>query len=363
MKIALIIGNRPHFIKCAPFLKAMKSFSEMKPIIVHSGQHYDFNLSGMFLKDFDFPPVDVNLNVGSASCSIQTGKILTGLDAVYREYKPDFVVSMGDTNTTLAASLSAYQHHIPNAHIEAGMRENIWRPEEINKKIADHCGNFLFAPIPRAVENLQREGIDSSRIFLTGDITYDTFLQNRTVAAERFPELRDRINLPDSYDLLTMHRAETVDNRDILSDILYALSQWPGNLVFSVHPRTEQRISQFKLDDFWTANAHIQKLPPLSYLDFLTTLIHSNCVVTDSSGVLKEAFYARRKCLVVDDTSEYREIFDYGAAVLGGRSCDGILTRYRRLENLPFPQIEANPFGNGTAADKMIQIIYNGLQR
>mgnify|MGYP001553621851 CR=1 FL=1 len=362
MKIALVIGNRPHFIKAAPFLKAMTAYPEMKPFIIHSGQHYDHSMSGAFLEGFHFPPVTENLEVGSGSIGEQTGKILSRLDPVYRRLKPDCVVSMGDTNTTLAASLAAYQLHLPNAHIEAGMRENIWRPEEINKKMADHCADFLFAPIPRAVENLKFEGIEENRIFHTGDITLDTFTANQSAAQSNFKSVCNRFpEIPVEYDLLTLHRAETVDDQDIFMDILQALLCWPRPLVFPVHPRTAKRIDEFGFRKDIDSSSNIICLPPLGYLDFVSLVINSKQVATDSSGVLKEAFYAGKKCIVLDESTEYREIFSLEAAFMAGRTCNSIQQTLNHTESLVFPSITDNPFGTGHAAEEMVKIIRAGL--
>jgi UDP-N-acetylglucosamine 2-epimerase len=359
MKLAIVIGNRPHFIKCAPLLKALGKHPDIHVKLIHTGQHYDLALSGIFLTGFKFPPVDVNLEVGSAPSSVQTGRILSRLDAALETLKPDCVISMGDTNTTLAAALAAYYRHIPNAHIEAGMRENIWRPEEINKKMADHCADYLFAPLPRAVKNLQREGIESERIYLTGDITLDTFMANRHVAMEHLDDLKQQLSLPDHYDVLTLHRAETVDNRDILEDVLSALSSWPRPLIFPVHPRTQKRFEEFNLEPFFNSNPHIRQIPPASYLDFLALLLGAVQVATDSSGVLKEAFYASKSCIVLDDTTEYRELFDMKAAIMGGRQKESILAALKHSASHDFPDSAANPFGSGQAAEKMVEILRN----
>jgi UDP-GlcNAc3NAcA epimerase len=364
MRIALVIGNRPHFIKSAPLLKELRKFPEIETVIIHSGQHYDPMLSDAFLKDFDFPLINENLAVGSASCSIQTGVILQRLDPVYRKFQPDCVISMGDTNTTLAAALAAYQMHIPNAHIEAGMRENIWRPEEMNKKIADHCADYLFAPIPRAVQNLITEGIDESRIFLTGDITLDTFESNKTLAFGSIERLRSLIpDLPESYDLVTMHRAETVDNPEIINEILMAFDHWPNPLVFPVHPRTAKRLTEFGFDGILSRSGRILRLSAQSYLNFLTLLLHSNRVITDSSGVLKEAFYAGKLCLVIDDSTEYREIFKSKAAYMIGRKTESIMDSLKSLDNAEFPKDKPQIFGTGKAAVEMVRILMDNATK
>lgn len=362
MRIALVIGNRPHFIKTAPFLKALKTQPEMEPLIIHTGQHYDHRMSGAFLEGFRFPPIHTNLNVGSGPIGVQTGLMLSRLDPVYRDLKPDCVVSMGDTNTTLAASLAAYQQHIPNAHIEAGMRENIWRPEEINKKIADHCADFLFAPIQRAVVNLQKEGIPDHRIFFTGDITLDTFQANKPAAITNYQNLRQRFDqIPDTFDLLTLHRAETVDNPDIFRDIVETLCDWPVPLVFPVHPRTEKRLDDFQMHPLLRNAPNIHLMPALPYLDFLSLVLHARWVATDSSGVLKEAYYAAKPCIVLDESTEYREIFDQKAAFMAGRSRASIMNSLDVCSACNNKRGKTAIFGDGTAAEKMVEILADHL--
>ncbi|MBN1878527.1 UDP-N-acetylglucosamine 2-epimerase (non-hydrolyzing) [bacterium] len=364
MKIAMVVGNRPHFVKAAPLLRIMSTNPDIQTIIIHTGQHYDHSMSGAFLEGFSFPPVDVNLGVGSGSIGMQTGTILAKLDPVYRKLAPDCILSMGDTNTTLAAALAAYQQHIPNAHIEAGMRENIWRPEEINKIVADHCADYLFAPIPRAVENLRNEGFPESRIFYTGDITLDTFVSNRSAAMQNFHDVRKRFPLiPEKYDLMTLHRAETVDDPVVFGRILDALTLWPIPIVFPVHPRTEKQIRRFGFDARLTAMKHVLCLPALPYLDFLGLLLHADRIATDSSGVLKEAFYAGKLSIVLDDSTEYCEIFDMKAAFMGGRDTAGIASALNKMKHAAFPTFHDNPFGGGQAAQKMISIILGALMK
>ncbi len=360
MKIAIVVGNRPHFVKSAPLLKILKDMKDVQITLIHTGQHYDANLSDVFFKDFHFPKIDFNLAVGSAPNGVQTGMILSRLDPIYRDVQPDRIVCMGDTNTTLAAALAGYQQHIPTAHIEAGMREYIWRPEEINKIIADQCADYLFAPLPRAGENLKKEGIPGERIFVVGDITYDTFLHNRESANDHFTELQAEWgNIPESYDLITLHRAETVDNPELLKEMLQALSHWDHPVVFPVHPRTSRRIEQYDLDDFWRKNDHVIRKPPLSYFDFLALLLNARLIATDSSGVLKESFYAEKPCLLLDETTEYDEIMDLKAARKGGRNSRQILATCREVIDSGFPEITDNPFGRGNAADKIVDILLN----
>lgn len=358
MNIAIVMGNRPHFIKSAPLIRAFQSRSDVKLFLIHSGQHYDPALSDAFLKDFQFPPIDMNLSVGSLPAAAQIGLILQRIDPVLRDHRFDRLICMGDTNTTLAAALAAYEHQIPCAHIEAGMRENIWRPEEINKKMADHCSDYLFAPIPRAVDNLLHEGIPVEKIHLTGDITLDTFMINRDVATRHINAMRDRYTeLPDAFDLLTLHRAETVGNESMLRELIAGFTRWPNPIAFPVHPHTARRLQDFNLESELKNAPQIIRLPALPYLDFLALMLASSCVMTDSSGVLKEAYFAEKPCLVIDDSTEYREIFDQGHAIMGGRQADILLSHRQQMSRSRGPHGKTNLFGTGHAAEKMVEIL------
>jgi UDP-N-acetylglucosamine 2-epimerase (non-hydrolysing) len=355
MKILHIVGNRPQFIKLAAFLKAAGTRRGIRNIIVHSGQHYDYEMSKVFFEELGIGKVSYNLEVGSGSHGFQTGHILARLDPVLLNEKPGLVVVYGDTNTTLAGALAAYKLHIATAHVESGMRENIWRPEEMNKKMADHCSDYCFCPIKRACLNLNKEGIDSGRIFFTGDITYDSFLMNKEKAMAK-----KIIRIPkDDFILMTMHRAETVDSYDRVKGIIQAILEIPIKVIYPIHPRTRKRLSGFDLLGKIERAKNIVLTKPVGYFEFLKLLLLSKMVVTDSSGVLKEAFYAAKPCVTADDTTEYREIFDMGYNILAGTKKSDIkkavISMYDKKLKLVAP--DKNPLGQGDAAVKMLSII------
>lgn len=355
MKILHIVGNRPQFIKLAPFLKATHEYSEIRNIILHSGQHYDYEMSRIFFKELGIPKVDCNLGVGSGTHGFQTGNMLIKLDPILLEEKPDIVVVYGDTNTTLAGALAAYKLHFPVAHVEAGMREYVWRPEEMNKKIADHCADFCFCPIKRAYLNLEREGIEPDKIFFTGDITYDAFLMYKGIAVEK-----GDIEVPnEDYILITMHRAETVDVYERVKGVVEALLEIPIRIVYPIHPRTQRKLIELGLYEKLNGADNIDLIEPVGYFEFLKLLLNSKFIMTDSSGVLKEAFYAKRLCVTLDDTTEYKEIFNMGYNVLAGTRKEDIVREvHTMLERkfTPFDPLE-NPFGDGQAANKMASIL------
>ncbi len=358
MKILHVVGNRPQFIKLAPFLKASKYF-ETENVIVHSGQHYDFEMSKVFFDELQIPEPGYNLEVGSGTHGIQTGNMLIKLDPILLREKPDITVVYGDTNTTLAGALASYKFHIPTAHVESGMREYIWRPEEINKKIADHCSDFCFCPIQRACENLLKEGISPQKIFFTGDITYDAFLMYKDISLNK-----SSIKIPDyEFILMTMHRAETVDIYEKVSNIVNALLEIPisEKIIFPVHPRTKKRLMEFGLYEKLRNSDNIDLIDPLGYFEFVNLLLHSKLVITDSSGVIKETFYAQKLGVTIDDTTEYEEIFNMGYNILAGTEKEQVIECILKMLNKEFVPPTQNPFGDGNAAEKMIQIIYQNL--
>lgn len=355
MKILLVVGNRPQFIKAAPFLKAIEKHGGIETSIVHSGQHYDMQMSGIFLKQLGFPKIGHNLNVGSGSHGYQTGKMLELLDPILSKEQPDCVVVFGDTNTTLAGALASYKLHLRNAHVESGMREFIWRPEEINKKIADHCADYCFCPTKTAEKNCLKEGISKNRVFLTGDITFDAFCQNIGTAG-KLDVLAEK-NLPEKFFLLTLHRAETVDSAEKLKSVLNALIELDESIVFPVHPRTLKKLSEFGLLEKLENSKKFFLTEPLGYFEFLNLMQSSSMVLTDSSGVIKDSFYSRKPCLVLDSTTEYPEVLESGYAKLAGFSAKTIVPIAKKLLNSKPKHLGKNPFGTGKSAEKMVEII------
>jgi UDP-N-acetylglucosamine 2-epimerase (non-hydrolysing) len=337
-------------------MKEISKESDMSSVLVHTGQHYDWEMSGTFLREFGLGAPDYNCEVGSGSHGIQTGRMLEKLDPILLSEKPDVVLVPGDTNTTLAGTLASYKLHIPTGHIESGMREYIWRPEEMNKIVADHCSDFLFCPIKRASENLRQENIPESRIYFTGDITYDMFLQS-IERAKKSPDILNTLNLGGDFFLLTMHRAETVDHPDEVSGIVEALIEIDSMIVYPIHPRTKKNLLLFGLYSRLVRAKHIKLIDPVGYFEFINLLLNSKMVLTDSSGVLKEAFYALKPCVTLDYTTEYREIFDLGYNILAGRKKDRILESVEEMRRRVFVPVIDSPFGDGTASKQIVSIL------
>jgi len=356
MKILHIVGTRPHFIKLAPIIEVSKNNNDIKNIVVHTDQHYAYELSKIFFDEFGIPLPDYHLDVGSGTHGIQTGQMLERLDPVLIKEQPDVVLVYGDTNTTLAGALAAYKFHIPCGHIESGMREHIWRPEEINKKIADFCSDFLFCSTKTAVQNLLNEGINKEKIFLTGDITYDTFIQSAKIAKKR-STIHEKMNIPNKFILLTMHRAETVDIYKEVIGIVDAMLKIKEKIIYPIHPRTKKTLQQFGLYERIKNSDNIELIEPVGYFDFIELLLSAQLVITDSSGVLKEAFYGLKPCITLDYSTEYPEIFNVGYNILAGHSTDMILKSIDYMIDKKLLPLENNPLGSGNASEKILKIL------
>lgn len=356
MKVAFVVGARPNFIKVSPVVREMNRRGGFEIVLVHTGQHYHFNMSEIFLRELGLPSVSYNLGVGSGTHGYQTGKMLIELDRVLLQEKPDLVLVPGDTNTTLAGALAAYKLHIPLGHIEAGMREFIWRPEEINKKVADHCSDYLFCPTPTSVRNLVAEGIPKERIFHTGDVTYDIFLQEAAEIDAALVCQRFGLTVGD-YAVATAHRAETVDQPADLTAIVDALTGLPFKVVFPVHPRTKKNLTQFGLMERLESASNIRLMEPVGYRDFLGLLLGSGLVITDSSGVMKDAYYSGRHSVIMDSTTEYTELVDLGVTTLAGKRSETIteacVSHFGRL----LPATNDKPLGDGNASRMIVDII------
>jgi UDP-N-acetylglucosamine 2-epimerase len=347
-KIATIVGARPQFIKLAPLSKDLrKKFNE---VIIHTGQHYDLNMSGSFFTDLDIPEPDFNLGIGSADHGTQTGQMLIALEKVMLKEKPDMTVVFGDTNSTLAGALAASKLHIPAAHVEAGLRSfNKTMPEEINRIVADHCADLLFAPTKTAVDNLKNEGLEEQLRF-SGDIMLDT-LQLNLEKAEKQKNVLKKLDLSEKqYLLLTLHRAYTVDEKDVLGQLLESVSQADLPVVFPVHPRTQKMIRSFDLN----ITSKIKLIDPLGYLEFLMLQQNAAKILTDSGGIQKEAYLLGTPCITLRPETEWVETVDAGWNIVVGNRPQQLL---EAIENFS-PSGDRPPvFGTFPVAEKMVEEI------
>ncbi|MBU0580173.1 MAG: UDP-N-acetylglucosamine 2-epimerase (non-hydrolyzing) [Candidatus Margulisbacteria bacterium] len=354
MKLVHLVGNRPQFIKLAPFLMAAEK-KNIQNIIIHSGQHYDYEMSKIFFDNLQIPEPNYHLEAGGGTHTSQTTKVMLGTEKALSDEKPALLVIYGDTNTTLAGALVAYKMNLPFAHVEAGLREYVWRPEEMNKKVSDHFAKYCFCPIQRACDNLKHEGVNKNNIFLTGDITYDTFKYAQAVLDQKA-----KIVIPKNpYFLLTMHRAETVDHKEKVEPIIEALLEINHEIIYPIHPRTEKSLKNLGLYERLISTGNIKIIPPVGYFDLLKLIKHSKLVITDSGGVIKEAFYSEKPGVAIDAASEYDEIYNLECSILTGQNKKKILAAVKKMGNKNITRIvhKNKIFGNGQSATKMVEII------
>ena len=350
MKIISIVGARPQFVKAAPLSKELrKNFRE---ILLHTGQHYDHNMSPIFFKELSIPKPDYNLSIGSGSHGEQTGKMLEAIEQILLKEEPNRVLVYGDTNSTLAGALAAVKLNIPIAHVEAGLRSyNREMPEEINRVIVDHLSDLLFCPTETAVSNLKLEGITRG-VFNTGDIMLDS-LSSSLKAAQRKSRTLEKLNLKSkTYLYATVHRPENTDNRRNLKNILDAFGESDKTIVFPVHPRTQRMIKEFKLK----TPKNIRMISPVGYLDSLQLQVSAKKVLTDSGGIQKEAYVLKVPCITLRTETEWKETVKDGWNVVVGANKEKIIDS---IKNFSPRGKQNNYFGTGDSVSKIVKIISN----
>lgn len=311
MKILTVIGARPQFVKASAVSRAIKSYSGLSEVMIHTGQHYDDNMSGVFFKELEIPSPTISLGVGSGSHGFQTGRMLSLIEEILFDQKPDCVLVYGDTNSTLAGALAAAKLNIPVAHVEAGLRSfNRNMPEEINRVLTDHSSSILFTPTKAAFANLVNEGISSKKIFQSGDVMYDTALYFGERAEFHSKILSDFMITKKSYVLATIHRAENTDSLHNLKLICEALIRVGKSMpvVLPLHPRTKAALESFGL--FEELNNSIHVLPPVGYIDMIQLEKNASIIATDSGGVQKEAYFYEVPCVTIRHETEWTELID-----------------------------------------------------
>ena len=352
MKIISVVGARPQFIKLAILSKELRE--NHNEIIIHTGQHYDDNMSRYFFEEMQIAKPDYNLNIGSGSHGKQTAEMLIGLEDIFLHQKPDVVITFGDTNTTLATGLAATKLNIPVAHIEAGLRShNREMPEEINRILTDHISDYLFAPTLTAMENIKSENL-YGKPFLVGDVMYDSLLYYGKIAEQKSRILKNLKLKQKEYILLTLHRPYNVDNIQKLQNIFSALKQTKRFIVLPVHPRTCKMIESTNT----IIPENISIIEPLGYLDFIFLQKHSEKIITDSGGIQKEAYLNGIPCITIRPETEWIETVKAGWNVLVGDKKDQL------IENcLHFKPSHNRPryFGDGDSSKKIISILESHL--
>jgi UDP-N-acetylglucosamine 2-epimerase (non-hydrolysing)/UDP-GlcNAc3NAcA epimerase len=344
VRIVTIVGNRPQFVKAAAVSRLLRERHE--ELLVHTGQHYDDELSKVFFEELGIPAPDRELGAGSGSNTEQTARILAALAPVLAELRPGLALVYGDTNSTLAGALAAAQAEIPVGHVEAGMRSfDRSMPEELNRVLTDHASDLLLCSTQTAMDNLEREGVQGEA-HLVGDVMADVSLAFREIAAERSAILADLGLKPGAYLVVTAHRAGNVDDPGRLERLVALLEALPQPVVFPVHPRTRARLEAAGLLDRLDG---VTLVPPLGYLDFLELARHARALLTDSGGVQKEAYLLGVPCVTLRDTTEWVETVDAGWNVLVDLDREAALAA---LERTPPPE-RPELYGGGRAADRV----------
>ncbi len=363
MKIVSIVGARPQFVKAGAVSRLLRMRSEIREVLVHTGQHYDANMSAIFFQELAIPEPDYNLGVGSHSHGEQTGRMLAAVEDVLLRERPDRVLVYGDTNSTLAGALAAVKLQIPLAHVEAGLRCYDRRmPEEINRVLTDHVSDLLFAPTEGAVANLGREGIQGDSVHLVGDVMYDAALFHLEASSQRDSPVARFGLTPGGYILATVHRAENTDDEGRLSDIFNALAAVAAEIrvLVPLHPRTRAALERSdSLADFPQGLLLVE---PLGYLDMIRLEKDARLIVTDSGGVQKEAFFFRVPCLTLRDQTEWTELVDLGWNRLvpsdgAGSIADELRAVLMEEAAVGREDVTVDPYGGGRAAERIVNIL------
>jgi UDP-GlcNAc3NAcA epimerase len=349
MKIVSVVGARPQFIKCAPVSREIrKSHTE---ILVHTGQHYDTEMSDVFFEELMIPRPDYHLSVGSGSHGKQTGDILMRVEEILFLEKPDLVIVYGDTNTTIGGALAAAKLNIPVAHVEAGLRSyDRTMPEEINRVVTDHISNLLFCPTENAVRILAKEGIEMG-VHLVGDVMVDALEFNKEIAEKRSQILERLCITPNQYLVLTVHRPANTDRKENLESIIRAVEKAGMPVVFPVHPRTKKCLQEYGMWNQLPANIIITE--PLGYLDMVKILRHASKILTDSGGMQKEAYMLGVPCITLRENTEWVETVEEGWNVLAGADFDKILNAIMCFN----PDKKSNNIFGRFAAKKIVNML------
>jgi UDP-GlcNAc3NAcA epimerase len=354
IKILTVIGARPQFIKASLVCKALKEHGGFTETLVHTGQHYDANMSQVFFDELEIPPPHHNLEVGSGGHGEQTGEMLKKLEPIMMSEKPDIVLIYGDTNSTLAGALVASKLHVPVAHVEAGLRSfNRAMPEEINRVIADHLSSLLFCPTQTAIANLKAEGI-TRNVFHSGDVMYDVALQFAKKAKAKSAILSKLMLKPKEFILVTVHRAENTDDKLRLVSILSALDVLSQDsvIVFPMHPRTKKMVGSFGLNHLL---ANIKVIDPAGFLDMISLESSAKLIMTDSGGVQKEAYFHKVPCVTLRDETEWVETVEAGwNVVIGDREPEGIASLANQMSERSRDRKLIPDYGDGNSAKSIV---------
>lgn len=359
MKIVTIVGARPQFIKASAFSRVVAQTPGVTEVLVHTGQHFDDNMSEVFFREMDIPAPAYHLDIHSLSHGAMTGRMLEAIEKVLAEEKPDFTLVYGDTNSTLAGALAARKLHIKVAHVEAGLRSfNMAMPEEVNRILTDRISDYLFCPTKVAIQNLEQEGFRHFPCLVAecGDIMYDAALYYKSKSDRESKILADLSLSPGQYHLATIHRQENTDDKPRLQSIVEALNQLNRSeqVIVPIHPRTR------KLLDLYEIIPEFRMIPPVGYLDMIALTSQANLILTDSGGLQKEAYFFGRYCVTLRDQTEWTELVDGGYNILAGADTGRITEAAGLLANKK-PGFEAGLYGDGHAAEFILAKLQAGI--
>ena len=349
MKLVTILGARPQFIKAGTFSRELSNHKKIEEVIVHTGQHFDENMSDVFFNQMLIPKPKYNLDINNQSHGAMTGKMLEEIELILLKENPDWVIVYGDTNSTLAGAIAATKLHIKIVHIEAGLRSfNMDMPEEINRILTDRISSVLCCPTEIAVNNLISEGynnIDCS-IINTGDIMFEGAMFYKNIAK------KPKLNIPESYSLCTIHRAENTNDRNRLKSIIEALQTigLENNIVIPIHPRTKQIIINNEIDV-----SNLILIDPVGYLEMVWLIDNSELIITDSGGLQKEAYFFDKYCITLREETEWIELVNGGFNSLVGVDKDLIIKTYNKFKSLVFKSNDEQFYGDGNTCNKIIK--------
>jgi UDP-N-acetylglucosamine 2-epimerase (non-hydrolysing) len=373
MRIITVAGARPNFIKIAPLMWRIRQCANVEPFLIHTGQHYDVQMSGQFFQDLNIPPPDVSLEVGSGSHAYQTAEVMRKIEPVLEEIRPDVVVVVGDVNSTVAAALTAAKLHIPVAHVEAGLRSfDRTMPEEINRIVTDAVSDYLFVSEESGVKNLRREGVAEEKIHFVGNVMIDSLEASRRLWERS--TMRQRIGLEKkAYGIVTLHRPSNVDDPDIMQGLVEALAEIANQIpiLFPMHPRTKNRIKEFNLQHYFqdlslSPKLNVQPsalycLEPLGYLDFMALMADARLVLTDSGGVQEETTILGVPCLTLRENTERPVTVSHGTNGVIGVVPEKIIAASHRILQRSHPPVACPPLWDGHASERIIAVLTKQL--